>query len=312
MGIVMYQLAIIGGGPGGVAAGVYAARKRIKTVLITEDFGGQSSVSENIQNWIGERSISGFDLAKKIEDHLRAYEKDIDIIDGERVDAVEKIAANHYKLSTQSGEAYEAERVLALSGSRRRRLNVPGGEEYDGRGVVYCATCDAPIFKDKVVAVIGGGNAGLETAHNLAPYASKIYLFERSGQLRGDEISKHKIENLDKVEVVFNSEIKEIIGKQFVTGLKYQDSASSELKELKLEGVFVEIGCVPNSDIVRDLVKLNERGEIIVDHKTQRTSDDGVWAAGDVSDALYKQNNVSVGDAVKAVLNIYGDIVGRT
>lgn len=307
----MYQLVIIGGGPGGVSAGVYAARKKIKTLLIAEEFGGQSYVSENVQNWIGERSISGFDLAKKIEDHLRAYEGDIEIAEGDRVSGVEKLADNHYKISVQGGKTYEAERVLVVSGSRRRRLDVSGGKEYEGKGIAYCATCDAPIFKDKVVAVVGGGNAGLEAVVDLLAYASKIYLIDKNSHLRGDAVTKKQVDESDKVKIIFGAEIQEVTGEQFVTGLKYKDNSSGEIKELKLEGVFVEIGSLPNSDIVKNLVNLNEKGEITVDHKTQRTSDVGIWAAGDVTDALYKQNNTSAGDAIKAVLNIYENISGK-
>jgi alkyl hydroperoxide reductase subunit F len=308
----MYQLVIIGGGPGGVSAGVYAARKKIKTLLIAEEFGGQSIVSEKIQNWIGESSISGFDLAKKMEEHLKLYEGDIEIAEGERVGGVEKLADNHYKVSTEDGKIYETERVLVVSGSRRRQLNAIGGKEFEGRGIAYCATCDAPIFTDKAVAVAGGGNAGLEAVVDLLPYASKIYLLEKNSHLRGDAVTKKHVEESEKVEIVFGAEIQEILGDEFVTGLKYKDVQSGEVKELKIEGIFVEIGCVPNSDIVKSLVNLNEKGEIIVDCKTQRTSDAGIWAAGDVTDALYKQNFTSAGDAIKAVLNIYEDISGKT
>lgn len=306
--LYMYQLIIIGGGPGGVAAGVYAARKKINTLLITEEFGGQSVVSDNIENWIGDRSLSGFDLAKRLEEHLKAYDKDIKIVEDDRVKAVEKMG-EHYKVFTSGEQTYETERVLVVSGSRRRRLNVPGAEKYEGKGIVYCSTCDAPIFKDKTVAVVGGGNAGLEAAIDLLPYASKIYLFERSAQLRGDEVSRKQLKDSGKVEIIFNNEILGVIGEQFVTGLKYKDTSSNEERELKLDGVFVEIGSIPNSDIVKGLVNLNERGEITIDHKTQRTSDAGIWAAGDVSDSLYNQNNTSAGDAIKAVLNIYDDIL---
>jgi alkyl hydroperoxide reductase subunit AhpF len=306
----MYQLIIVGGGPGGVAAGVYAARKKIDTLLITEEFGGQSSTSSDIQNWIGERSISGLDLAKKLEEHIKAYGDTVKIAEGERVSAVEKVSGGRYKVSTQDRKVYEAERVLVVSGSRRRKLEVPGAEKYEGKGVVYCSTCDAPIFQGKAVAVIGGGNAGLEAVVDLLSYASKIYLLERSAQLRGDEVARKWVGDSDKVEIIYNAEVQEVLGREFVSGLKYKDGSSGEVRELKLEGVFVEIGAVPNSDIVGGLVKLNERGEIIVDHKTQRTSDAGIWAAGDVCDVFYKQNNISAGDAVKAVLNIYEDIIG--
>ena len=190
-------------------------------------------------------------------------------------------------------------------GPRRRNLGIPGEAELEGRGVAYCSTCDAPIFKDKIVAVVGGGNSALEAVVDLFPYASKIYLIIRSGELKGDQITQEKAKASPKTEILFNAEPQEILGKETVTGLKYKDSKSGDMKELKLDGVFVEIGIVPNSEPLKNLVKLNQWNEIIVDHKTQETSHPSIWAAGDVTDVLYKQNNISAGDAVKAVLNIY-------
>lgn len=298
----MYDLAIIGGGPAGVAAGVYAARKKMKLVLITDSFGGQSLVSADIQNWIGTKSVSGFDWAKMLEEHLRGQE-DIDIKEGVLVQKTEK-KNEGFVLTLSNGGRVESKTVLVTSGSRRRKLGVPGEKELDGRGVAYCSTCDAPIFKNKTVAVVGGGNAGLEAVIDLLPYASKIYLIVRSDALKGDLVTQEKVKKSDKVEIIYNAETQKILGEQFVTGLQYLDKTGNTLKELKLDGVFVEIGSMPNSDVVKDLVKINQWGEIVVDHKTQRAAE-GIWAAGDVTDVLYKQNNISAGDAVKAVLNIY-------
>lgn len=304
----MYDLIIVGGGPGGVAAGVYAARKKIKTLLITDSFGGQSLVSAGVQNWIGTKSVSGFDLGKMLEEHLRAQE-DIEIVGDDTVTAVEKIdgvpPAGGFRLKTQSGKTFETRYILLASGSRRRKLGIPGEKEFDGKGVAYCSTCDAPVFKGKTVAVVGGGNAGLESVVDLFPYASKIYLIIRSDSMKGDPITQEKIQKHPNVEVIYNALTQEIIGQQFVTGLRYQAAKTNEVKELKLDGVFVEIGLMPNSEFVKDLVDRNQIGEVIVDHKTQETSLPGIWAVGDVSDVLYKQNNISAGDAVKAVLNIY-------
>ncbi len=299
----MYDLIIIGGGPGGVAGGVYAARKKIKTLLITEGFGGQSLTSADIQNWIGTKSISGFDLGRMLEDHLRAQE-DIEIIGDDLVANVEKLEKG-FRVTTKAGKTFETHYILLASGSRRRKLGIPGEKEFEGRGVVYCSTCDAPVFKDKVVAVVGGGNAGLEAVEDLFPYASKIYLIIRSDSMKGDQVTQEKVKANPKVEILFSAVPQEILGGSFVTGLKYNDSKTSVIKELKLDGVFVEIGALPNSEFVKDLVQVDERGEVIVNHKTQETSANGIWAVGDVSDVLYKQNNISAGDAIKAVLNIY-------
>ena len=299
---MMYDLIIIGGGPGGVAAGIYGARKKMKSALITDSFGGQSLVSADVQNWIGTKSVSGYDLAKMLEEHLRAQEG-IDIFDNDLVLEVKKTDGG-FTIGTQKGKSYETKTILVLSGSRRKKLGVPGEKELDGKGVFYCSTCDAPIMDGKIVAVVGGGNAGLEAGIDLLPYASKIYILEFSDALKGDPITQEKLKANPKVEIIFNAKTLEILGREFASGLKYEDQKTKEVKELKLEGVFVEIGAIPNADFLAGLVQVNALGEIVVDHKTQATSLPGIWAAGDVSDVLYKQNNISAGDAIKAVLNI--------
>ena len=301
----MHDLAIIGGGPAAVAAGVYAARKKMKTVVVAQEFGGQSIVSADVQNWIGTPSISGFDLAENLKGHLKAHSEGIDIMEGEIVTAAEKIDGG-FKLTLKSGKSVEAKYVFVASGSRRRRLGVPGEDQFDGKGVVYCSICDAPLFGDKVVAVAGGGNSGLEAVIDLIPYAKKIYLLARSVP-KGDAVTLEKIKASPKVEILTSTVIDSIEGDAFVN--KIICTSNGEKKEIPVEGVFVEIGAVPNSEFIKDLVTLNERGEIVVDHRTQRSSNPGIWAAGDVSDVLYKQNNISAGDAVKAILNIYETIV---
>ncbi len=300
----MYDVIIIGGGPGGVAAGVYAARKKMKTLLITDSFGGQSINSADIQNWIGTKSISGYDLAKAFEEHLRAQE-DIDIVDDDLVTGVTKKDSGGFLLATRNGKTYETKYILLASGSNRRKLGVPGEKEFDGKGVVYCTTCDAPLFKDKVTVVVGGGNSALESVTDLLSYASKVYLMVRSEVLKGDPITQDKIKKDPKVQIFWNTVVTEIRGTTFVTGVRYKNVKTGEEKELALDGVFPEIGLIPNSDIVRDLVNRDAFGAVIVDHKTQATSCPGIWAVGDVTDVLYKQNNISACDAVKAVLNIY-------
>jgi alkyl hydroperoxide reductase subunit F len=297
----MYDLIIIGGGPGGVAAGVYAARKKMKTLLITDTFGGQSVVSADVQNWIGTKSISGFDLAKALEEHLRA-QQGIEIIENDLVEKVEKKDGG-FSIITRQGKTFETKYILLTSGSRRKKLAIPGEKEFDGKGVVYCSICDAPLFGEKTVAVVGGGNSALEAILDLIPYAKKIYLLVRSDKLKGDPVTQDKVKTHPNVEIIFNAAPQEVVGKEFVTAVKYK--IGDEMKELPLDGVFVEIGLDPNSEFVKDLVKLDAYGHVMIDHKTQETSQPGIWAAGDVTDALYKQNNISVGDSVKAVLNIY-------
>lgn len=298
----MYELIIIGGGPGGISAGVYAARKKIRTLLIAKDFGGQSIVSADIQNWIGEKNISGVELAMKLEDHLRAQEG-IEIVDGDIVTATEKIDGG-FKVATKNGRTFETRTLLVVSGSRRRRLGIPGEEKFEGKGVVFCATCDAPLFRGRDVAVIGGGNSGLEAVVDLLSYATHIYLLERGETLKGDAVTQEKIRKSGKATIITNAVTTEVVGDVMVTGLTYKDTKTGEERTLEVGGVFVEIGAQPNSEFVKDIVKLNLYNEIVVDGRTQATSCSGIWAAGDVSDALYKQNNISAGDSIKAILNI--------
>jgi alkyl hydroperoxide reductase subunit F len=298
----MYDLIIIGGGPAGIAAGIYASRKKIKSLLITDSFGGQSIVSDKIENWIGEKEISGFELAKKLENHLKS-QQGIEILENELVSKIEKIE-NGFKVFTNNNKVFETKYILVASGSSHRKLNVLGEKEFEGRGVFYCATCDAPLMKNKTAAVIGGGNSGLEAVLDLIPYASSIYLLEYGEKLKGDAITQEKIKSNPKVQIITLAQTIEITGENFVSGLKYKDRQTNEIKELKVDGVFVEIGSTPNSFLVKDLVNLNNFGEIIVDPKTQQTSLFGIWAAGDVTDFPYKQNNIAVGHAISAILNI--------
>lgn len=304
----MYDLIIIGGGPAGAGAAVYAARKKLKTLLITESWGGQSVVSSKIQNWIGTKAVSGFDFAKMLKEHVEVYQDDVTVWEGDLVQRVEKKDGG-FVMTTKKDQRAEGKILLVVSGSRHRRLGVSGEDRLDGKGVAWCSICDAPLFNEKVVAVVGGGNAGLEAVIDLNPYATKIYLLQRGGQLRGDEVTQKKVLALSKVTALYNVETQEIVGDQFVSGLRYRDQKTNELKTLEVQGVFVEIGAVPNSEFVKGLVQLNNFGEIVVDPKTQQTSQPGIWAAGDVTDVLYKQNNIAVGDAITAVLNIYAHLI---
>lgn len=306
---MLYDLIIIGGGPAGIAAGIYAARKKIKTLLITDSFGGQSVVASNIQNFICFKSISGFELAKLLEDQLRA-QVDIEIKDQALASQIEK-KDNGFLVKTNKDETFETKTILLALGSCYRKLNVAGEDKFRGRGVFYCATCDAPLMKNKVVAIVGGGNSGFESAIDLLPYAAKIYLLEYTDTFRADLITQEKVKKSGKIEAIMMAAVQEISGDEFVKGLKYQDRQTGEVKELSLEGVFIAIGYQPNSEIVKGLVELNKAGEVTADCKTQKTSLEGIWAAGDISDCLYHQNNIAIGDAIKAVLNIYDYLKGK-
>lgn len=313
----MYDVIIIGGGPAASAAAVYVARKKLKTVVITESFGGQSQVSDDIQNWIGEKSISGFDLAKKLEEHVRSFSDVVEVKMPERVLGVRSIKCNEathvcdFEVKTEEGNIYEGKSMILAAGARRRKLGVPGEDAFNGKGVAYCSTCDAPVFAGKEVAVVGGGNAGLEAVVDLFPYAKKIYLLARGDALKGDPITQEKIKNHPQVEVIYNAETQEILGDKFVNGVRYKDVKTGEEKIIAVGGVFVEIGSVPNSEMAKDLVELDNYGQIKIDSKHASTSHPGVFAAGDITDDPYKQNNISAGDGVKAALAAYGYLQKR-
>lgn len=300
----IYDIIIIGGGPAGAAAAVYATRKKLKTLVITEDFGGQSVVSAGIQNWIGEENITGLDLSKKLEKHVRVQEG-IEVKSPERVTEAKEGADCIFEITTDKGETYRSKTLMIGSGARRRRLNVPGGDKFEGRGLAFCSTCDAPFFKDMDVAVIGGGNAALETVIDLLPYAKEIYLLIRGEDLKGDPITQEKVKQSSRARLIQNAEVQEILGEKTLTGLKYKDRNQGEIKELSVGGVFVEIGSDPNSEFIRNLVETNEAGEIVIDHLTAKTSKEGIFAAGDVTNDPFKQNNVSAGDGVRAALSAY-------
>jgi alkyl hydroperoxide reductase subunit F len=324
---MLYDVIIIGGGPAAVAAAVYTARKRLKTLVITGDLGGQSIVSDDIQNWIGETHISGFDLAKKFEAHIRSFPDVVEIKMPEKVVEVRSIRCVEngartdlpllgkrvcdFEIKTDKGNVYNGRTVILAAGARRRKLGIPGEDRLNGKGVAYCSTCDAPLFSGKEVAVVGGGNAGLEAVVDLFPYASKIYLLEFGEMLKGDQVTQAEIKKNPKVQVIFNIQTKEVLGDNFVTGLKYLDRKTNKEKDLKLEGVFVEIGSIPNSEMVKGLVDIDKWGQVLIDSKHASTSHPGVFAAGDITDDPYKQNNISAGDAVKAALAAYNYLLQR-
>jgi alkyl hydroperoxide reductase subunit F len=310
----MFETIVIGGGPAGVAAAVYCARKKMKTLVLTQDFGGQSEVSDDIGNWIGDISVAGSELAKRFEAHVRSFEGDGDLTvqTMERVESITKAREENgypvYEVKTSKG-LYETLTVIIGSGGRRRKLNVPGEDRLNGRGVVYCSTCDAPLFRGRDTVVIGAGNSGLEAVVDLMSYANSIKLLVRSDVLKGDATTQEIVKGSDKVEIIYHGETQEIIGDPVVSGLRYLDKISGEEKMLDVHGVFIEIGSIPNSELAEGLIELNKMGEIIVDHKTFETSAAGVYAAGDVADVIYKQNNISAGNGVSAALSAYGYII---
>jgi alkyl hydroperoxide reductase subunit F len=304
----MFDLAIIGGGPAGAAAAVYAARKRLKTVFITSEWGGQSTVSFEIQNWIGTTAISGDDLAKNLRAHVEAYAADSVTIVSPALISSCVTHDDHIEIITDKGVAYQAKTMLVATGSRRRKLESKGADVFDQKGLTYCASCDGPLFDGKDVAVVGGGNAALETVLQLLAYCKSVTLLNRSETLRADEVTVAVAMKHPNFTIIENAEITEIVGEKFVTGLRYKDIKTGVETPLTVEGVFVEIGLLPNTEWLGESVALTPFKQVITDPKTQRTSNRMIWAAGDCTDGMYHQNNIAAGDAVKALEDIYVSI----
>ena len=301
----MYDTIIIGGGPAGVAAGIYAARKKLKAVLIAEEIGGQSAVSEGIENWVGSVKISGAALAESFRVHLDAVKGDIvSLALGERVVSLEKTAGG-FLAKTKSGKEFSGKSVLVASGAGRRKLTIPGADKFENKGVTYCASCDGPLFSGMDVAVIGGGNAGFETALQLLAYAKSVTLIHRHKEFKADPVTVEKARAHPNMHIITHAEPTEVQGEQFVTGLAYTDKDTDETREIPVSGIFVETGVLPNTGFIEGITELDGVGRIIVDHRSQKTSTDGVWAAGDCTDELYHQNNIAAGDGAKAMEDLY-------
>lgn len=301
----MKQLVIIGGGPAGISASIYAARKKMDFVLITKEVGGQVIKAGNIENYLGYAMVDGIILAEKMIEHMRKLE--VEPILDEVVD-VERLSEG-FEVRTASGQSFKTKTVLFCTGAEHRRLNVPGEREYTGRGISYCYTCDAPFFKDKKVAVVGGGNSGFEAAEQLLNYASAIYLLEISDHFGADEVLKEKVLGSEKVIPLLRHKVVSAEGDGvFLKGIVVEDLEKGKTYRLDVEGLFVEIGLEPNTKLAQKLgVLLTNRGEIIIDCNN-RTSERGVYAAGDCTNIFAKQIITAAGDGAKALLSIYHDL----
>lgn len=307
----MYELIIIGGGPAAITAAIYAARKKIKTLILAKSFGGQMLESYLIDNYPGLPALPGVKLMEKFVEHLKQYEKatskgdfDLAMKEGEAAQSISQ-ESQTFLLKTDRA-AYSARAVIIATGKTERKLEIPGAADFEGKGITYCATCDAPIFRDKVVAVIGGGDSGQDTALQLLDYASKIYILSRYEDLKGSNRElQEKLKNNPKIEILKETEPKEIFGEKFVKGMICKNLKSREEKKIEVSGIFVEIGSIPSANFIDGLIKRNEKGEIIVDHNSGATSCSGIFAAGDVTDISAKQIVVAAGEGAKAALGAY-------
>lgn len=301
-----FDVLIVGGGPAGAAAAVYAARKGIRTGVASERFGGQVLDTLGIENFISIKETEGPRFALALEEHVRHY--DVDIMNLQRASALVP-GKDLIEIKLESGASLKSRSVVISTGARWRNINVPGEQEYRNKGVAYCPHCDGPLFKGKRVAVIGGGNSGVEAAIDLAGIVGHVTLIEYDTQLRADAVLQRKLKSLANVEIITNAQTTEITGdEQKVNGLIYKDRTTGETRRVPLEGVFVQIGLVPNTDWLKGTLELSKHGEIVVDAKGQ-TSVPGVFAAGDATTVPFKQIIIAAGDGAKAALSAFDHLI---
>ena len=301
----VFDVLVVGGGPAGSAAAIYAARKGIRTGVVAERFGGQVLDTMGIENFISVKETEGPKLAVALEQHVKTY--DVDVMNLQRASAL--IPGDVIEIKLDSGASLKAKTVVLATGARWREMNVPGEKEYRNRGVAYCPHCDGPLFKGKRVAVVGGGNSGVEAAIDLAGIVAHVTLLEFDSKLRADAVLQRKLFSLKNVTVITQAQTTEVTGDgNKVNGLRYTDRSSGEARSIELEGIFVQIGLLPNTDWLKGTVALSNRGEIEVDVRGQ-TSVPGVFAAGDVTTVPYKQIVIAMGEGSKAALSAFDHLI---
>ncbi|MEM4649312.1 MAG: FAD-dependent oxidoreductase [Candidatus Bathyarchaeia archaeon] len=303
----LYDLIIIGAGPAGLTAAVYAARRKLSILLVSKDIGGQTLLTSGIENYMGYHYITGRELVNKFEEQVKLYP--IDLAIGEEVKKIE-VKEGLIKVYLKSGKEAYGKAAIIASGKRSRQLNVPGEKELIGRGVTYCAVCDAPLFSGMDVAVIGGGNSAAIAAIDLIKIASKVYIVNIEHSWKAESILVERIEKSEKVKLFFGYEVKEILGKDKVEAIVIKSLTTQKIEKLPVQGVFIEIGLTPNSEFAEGIVELNKAGEIIVDCYC-RTSVPGVFAAGDVTNVPEKQIIIAAGEGAKAALSAYNYLLTK-
>lgn len=299
---MIHDLIIIGGGPAGMTAGIYSARQKLDSLIITKEFGGQMThKAVDIENYPGFDKISGFELIAKFEDQMKS--KGVKVI----YDEVKELRkeGNTFFVLTKEGKTLESKTVLIATGAEPRRLEVPGEKEYIGKGVSYCTTCDGPLYNGKDVAVIGGGDTGFEAAIFLNNYAKNVYILEYGDAVRAGKDNQDKANSIEKIQIITSAELKEIKGEDFVKQIVFKDRKTGEEKILEVGGVFVQAGYQPATAFLKDLVELNERKEVIVNFETFETKTPGLFAVGDVNAGKVKQVVVACGEGATAVIYAY-------
>lgn len=298
-----YDVVVIGGGPAGISAAIYSARKGLRTAVVAQKVGGQVQETLGIENLVSVTYTEGPKLAADLANHLKSYP--VELLEHRRVERI--VNADAKEISLKGGEVLTAATIILAMGAKWRELGIPGEKEYLGRGVAFCPHCDGPFYKGKRIAVIGGGNSGVEAAIDLAGICQHVTLVEFLDVLKADSVLVKKLKSLPNVDIIVNARATEIVGGgQSVTALKYRDRPTDEEREVTLDGVFVQIGLVPNSSIAKDIVDTNRFGEIVIDAKC-RTSTPGIYAAGDVTTVPFKQIVIAMGEGAKAALSAFED-----
>ena len=309
----LFDMLIVGGGPAGASAAIYSARKGIRTGIVADKFGGQVAETVGIENFISVKKTEGPRLVAGLEEHVRDY--DVDIMDDNKAVKLNKVTSalgDVIEIELENGAKLSSKSVIVATGARWREMNVPGEQEYRGKGVAYCPHCDGPLFKGKRVAVIGGGNSGIEAAIDLANIVEHVTVLEFDSKLRADQVLQNKANSMGNITIILNALTTEVTGDGTrVNGLVYSDRITAESHTLELAGIFVQIGLVPNSEWLKGNIDMTERGEIIVSHKGE-TSIDGVFAAGDVTTSAYKQIIIAMGDGATASLGAFDYLIRRS
>ncbi len=295
-----YDLIIIGGGPAGLTAGIYASRRKLKNLILTKDIGGQAASVPEVENYPGIEKIDGFTLCDNMRKQAEKFGSEFKY---EEVKDIKK-DDDIFTAKTSAGNKFQAYALILAFGVTPRNLDVPGEKEFTNKGVTYCANCDAPLYRNKVVAVVGGGNAALDAAEYLSKIAQKVYLIHRRDQFRGEEILVEKIKKQNNVELILDTIVTKIAGDKFVKNIGLKNVKTEKESDLAVDGVFVEIGHIVNAQPIKKTVRLNEQNQIIIDEYCQ-TSEPGIFAAGDITANEYKQMIIAAGEGAKAALSAY-------